>query len=80
MSSTSKKLFLFDSASGQEVAEAKSNGLDVEFPAGIRWSDVLDCRIEPYTSRTLEENVAFAAGVHKAFILVKESQKSTASA
>ena len=44
---------------------------DVFFPAGVQgWSDVLDCRPEPYKDKSVEENCNFAAHVHKKFILM----------
>ncbi len=74
MSKTDQTLFLYETSTSQEYAQAESQGLDVTFPPRITWSEVLDCRIEPYTSRSMDENCRFALGVHKAYVLVKSSQ------
>lgn len=69
----SSNLELFDTTSLSSVAQVRATGLDVAFPDGITWSEVMDCRIEPYTSKTIEENCIFALGVHKFYILVAAS-------
>lgn len=74
MSKAGQKLFLFETAAVQDMGMVESSGLDVHFPPHIRWSDVLDCRIEPFSSRTISDNCLFASGVHKAYILVTETQ------
>ena len=54
-----------------EFGHATVHNHDVFFPDGVRgWSDVLDCRPEPYKGKSVEENCRYAAGVHKQFILV----------
>ncbi len=54
-----------------EFGSATVDNHDVYFPEGVNgWSDVLDCRPEPYKDKTVEENCDFAAHVHKKFILV----------
>jgi len=69
------KLYLYDTASCQQFAEVEAQGLDVFFPDSVRgWADVLDCRIPPYDSRTLEENCEYATHVRKFYILVAQSQ------
>lgn len=70
MSQSTKKLVLVEVGTMQEFQDVTSAGLDVNFPAGICWSDVLDCRIAPYAERTVEENCDFADHVHKTFILI----------
>jgi len=74
MSKADQTLFLYDTSSFQEYAQAQSSGLDVTFPPRITWSDVLDCRIAPYTERSIDENCTFALGVHKAYILISAAQ------
>lgn len=52
--------------------EVEVEGLDVFFPDHVDgWSDVLDCRIPPYTEQTLDEIRDFASHVRKTFVLVK---------
>lgn len=54
-----------------EFGTATVHNHDVFFPDGVRgWSDVLDCRTEPYKDKPVEENCDFAAHVHKKFILM----------
>ena len=68
-------LYLYRSSTGDEAGEAEKSGLDVYFPSGIDgWTDVLDCREEPYTEQSIAENCAYAQRVHKKYILVHESQ------
>ncbi len=70
-----QKLYLYHAETGQEAGEAEKSGLDVFFPSNIAgWTDVLDCREEPYTEQSLAENCAYAQRVHKKYILVNESQ------
>jgi hypothetical protein len=73
MSKAGQKLFLFEAATVHDMGAVESTGLDVHFPPHIRWSDVLDCRIEPFASRTIADNCQFATGVHKAYILVSQA-------
>lgn len=43
------------------------------WPAGVHgWTHALDCRIEPYNERSLEENLDFAKSVHKQVVVVLE--------
>lgn len=70
MSSSNAALLLFDTTSTDQVAEVEQEGLDVFFPPGITWSDVLDCRIPPYDDRSVEENCEYALHVRKWYILV----------
>jgi len=73
MSDSSDKLALYSVETGSKSADVTSSGLDVFFPDFVRgWSDVLDCRPEPYNEKTIEENIDFAEHVHKKFILVAE--------
>lgn len=81
MSSSNTPLYLYtaisehDSDTPEKFGEAEVEGLDVYFPDGVDgWTDVLDCRVEPYTEKTLLENSIFAYHVHKKFILVAASQ------
>lgn len=69
------KLFLYESATQSRFDEATLQGQDVFFPASVRgWSDVLDCRPEPYNAQSLEENCHLAEHVHKKYILVSQAQ------
>ena len=68
-------LYLYDAKTAEEVGTVEQSGLDVFFPAHVGgWTDVLDCREEPYTDQTIAENCAYARRVHKNYILVHESQ------
>ena len=70
-----ESLYLYDARTADEVTTVERSGLDVFFPASIAgWTDVLDCREEPYTERSIAENCAFAQRVHKKYILVDQSQ------
>jgi hypothetical protein len=71
----SGKLYLYETESCTRFAEVESQGLDVFFPHSVHgWSEVLDCRIAPYDSQSLEENCEYAEHVRKLYILVTESQ------
>ena len=73
------KLSVYDTHSKERAGSAHASGLDVSFPDGVRgWPDVLDCRVEPYRSRSIDENCAFATHVHKPFILIDESALESA--
>jgi hypothetical protein len=66
---------LYESESQQQVAEVESEGLDLFFPDFVDgWTDVLDCRITPYTSNSIEENCHIAEHVRKPYILVTHAQ------
>ncbi|QED27285.1 hypothetical protein FRD01_08520 [Microvenator marinus] len=67
--STHSLLKLYDALQVSHVADVKTSGLDVLFPQGITWSEVLDCRITPFSDQTVEENCEFATEVHKFYIL-----------
>lgn len=70
-----QSLYLFNARTAQQAGTAQSTGLDVYFPPSIAgWTDVLDCREEPYTERSIAENCAFAVHVNKKYILVAKSQ------
>ena len=74
MSANNERLFLFDVSTHEQVAEIEYDNLDVYFPAGVHgWSDVLDCRPEPYDAKSVDENCEFAHHVAKKYILVPES-------
>lgn len=68
--SSEGKLRLIDVSDFQQVV-VRSEGLDVFFPDGILWGDVLDCRIPPYAAQSVEDNCNFAHHVHKTFVLMK---------
>jgi len=75
MSGDSGPLFLFRASDHAQYAEVEGDRLDVFFPEDVQgWSDVLDCRVEPYTEQSIEENCHFAEHVHKKFILVTQAQ------
>jgi hypothetical protein len=68
-------LLLYETDRCKRFAEVEADGLDVDFPPEVgSWSHVLDCRIEPYTEHTLEENCHLAQHVRKRFILVTAEQ------
>lgn len=68
-------LYLYKASTGEEAGEATPANLDVDFPPHVDdWTDVLDCREEPYTEQSIAENCAYAQQVHKKYILVGESQ------
>lgn len=79
MATSGSKLYLYDTAAVARTHTVTQEGLDVFFPPGISWTEVLDCRIHPYTGKSLEENCDYATHVRKLFILVTEDQvaKST---
>ncbi len=80
MAASDAKLFLYDTATVSQFAEVESEGLDVFFPESVRgWSDVLDCRIPPYTERTLEELCEYAFEVRKFYVLVTEDQVTSSA-
>lgn len=67
--------YLYDADTAQEAGTAEKSGLDMYFPSDVAgWTDVLDCRDEPYTDQSIAENCTFAQRVHKNYILVDESQ------
>lgn len=73
--SESGTFYLYESETHSRVAEVESEGLDLFFPEFVDgWTDVLDCRIEPYTSNTIEENCHIAEHVRKPYILVSPNQ------
>lgn len=81
MSSAHTTLFLYEAISEHDPdapaqhGQAEADGLDVYFPKSVDgWTDVLDCRVEPYTEKTLRENSIFAYHVHKKYILVGPDQ------
>lgn len=75
----SGELYLYDTATASQSHQVEQRGLDVFFPHGISWSEVLDCRITPYTEKSLEENCEYASQVRKSFILVTEDQVASAT-
>lgn len=71
------KLYLYSADECIRFGEVQGRGGDVEFPTSVRaWTDVLDCRVEPYTEHSLAENCEIAHHVRKRFILVSEEQLS----
>jgi hypothetical protein len=73
--SESGTFYLYDSETHQQVAEVEAEGLDLFFPDFVDgWTDVLDCRITPYNSNSIEENCHIAEHVRKPFILVTPAQ------
>lgn len=83
MSASNEQLFIYKvqgEATPTDPVAVDTAGLDVYFPEGVfGWSDVLDCRPEPYKNKSLEENGAFAYHVAKKYILVASSQVDNAS-
>ena len=72
---TDAKLYLYETDTCAQYAEVEQEGLDVFFPPEVGgWSDVLDCRIAPYTEQSLEENCHYASHVRKFYILVTHEQ------
>lgn len=74
MTSDNSDLFLYTSKTGEQFASVTATPMDVKFPPGIRWTDVLDCRISPFTTQPLEEVCEFAQHVNKPYILVTGTQ------
>lgn len=74
------KLYLYTTDDCQRFDEASLDGKDVVFPPVVNgWTDVLDCRCEPYDEKSLEENCDIASHVRKKYILVHEDQTSIES-
>jgi hypothetical protein len=70
-------LYLYTTDDCQRFDKADLDGKDVVFPPSVNgWTDVLDCRCEPYDEKSLEENCDIAAHVRKKYILVSEDQVS----
>lgn len=67
-------LYLYETSSVAQAFSVEQDGLDVLFPRGIGWTDVLDCRIAPYTGQSIEANCDFAIHVRKRYILVTGEQ------
>ncbi len=74
MSANSDELLLIDVHTGSTLAEVETSGLDVFFPAGIGWTEVLDGRIAPYTEQAIEDVCHFAEHCRKEYVLVGRSQ------
>ena len=76
MSTSSNSCSLYNSETQERLNDVIVDGLDVIFPDFVHgWSDVLDCRIPPYTGLTVEENCNFAIGVRKYYILVENTSE-----
>ena len=72
-----EKLYLYSTEDCQRYGEATVDDQDVVFPDRINgWTDVLDCRVEPYVDQSLEENCDVAVHVRKKYILIGEDQVS----
>ncbi|MGM0555114.1 MAG: hypothetical protein ACQEVA_01935 [Myxococcota bacterium] len=72
------KLYLYETDECQRFDQATLEGKDVVFPATVNgWTDVMDCRCEPYDEKSLEENCDIASHVRKKYILVSEDQVSS---
>lgn len=68
-------LYLYDSETIELFGEAYAREEGVDFPEGVDgWPDVMDCRTEPYTDKSVEENCDLAHHVRKPYILVTERQ------
>lgn len=71
------KMYLYDTEDCTQFAEVHGRGGDVVFPPTVgTWTEVLDCRHEPYTGKSLAENCDLAHHVRKKYILVGEDQIS----
>lgn len=71
------KLYLYTTEDCARFGEARGRGGDVEFPPAVHgWTEVLDCRVEPYTAKSLAENCDLAHHVRKKYILVGDDQLS----
>ena len=72
---SSDSLQLISVVEATRTFAVQSNGVDVlAWPDEVNgWTDVLDCRHEPFASRTIEENTRFADGCRKLYILVAPS-------
>lgn len=72
---SNESLYLYDAKTAEQAGAVEKSGLDVYFPPDVAgWTDVLDCREEPYTEQSIAENCAYAKRVNKKYILVHESQ------
>jgi hypothetical protein len=68
-------LYLVDSDTKSLHGEARRDGQDVVFPEDINgWTDVMDCRGEPYAEKSVEENCELAHHVRKFYILITPEQ------
>ena len=78
MKDPNSPLVLVETRHGTHFAGVEAQGLDVDFPPEVRgWSDVLDCRDEPYTDEStwpMERLCEFAQHVRKRFILVPQAR------
>ena len=65
-------VFMIYDLDGVPLGElGEDEGYEV-WPDGVRgWSDTLDCTVEPYDERTLEENVKFARHVNKHAVVMR---------
>lgn len=64
--------FLVYDIEGELVGEMTVENQKERWPEGVKgWKHALDCSVEPYDERSLAENLAFAAHVHKHNIVVK---------
>ena len=71
------KLYLYDTEDCSRFAQVSTDGSDVVFPPNVlAWTEVLDCRVEPYTEHSLAENCELAHHVRKKYILVRDEQVS----
>ncbi|MBH25622.1 MAG: hypothetical protein CMH57_14460 [Myxococcales bacterium] len=69
----SGSLFIIDVDTGEQLGPIQGDKGDVSFPERVRgWSDVLDCRHEPYQEMPLPTLRHYAHHVHKFFLLVDE--------
>lgn len=72
-----QSLCLYTTEDCRRFAEVEGRGGDIEFPPEVgAWTEVLDCRVEPYTEHTLDENCHLAQHVRKKYILVDEAHLS----
>jgi hypothetical protein len=68
-------LYVYDTDTVSLHGRATATDSNVSFPEDVDgWPDVMDCRAEPYTDKSIDENCDLARHVRKPFILVTEDQ------
>ena len=65
-------LFVVRVEDGQTQGPLEGERGDVDFPKEVRgWSDVLDCRLHPYSEKDLAALRHYGTHVNKRFLLVE---------
>ncbi len=70
--------YLVEVETGRNLGPISGTMGDLEFPPQVGgWTDVLDCRHDPYSGMELEELRHFAEHVRKYFVLVDGEKLSS---